>query len=509
MKRNFMLFVCLLGLVASAGLSLASPPDIRIGPSIRVPSTPTTQLQPSIAVDIDGNINITWDDCRQGFDSEDVYFSRSTDGGWTWSTEVKVNDEHPGSSKFSSLGLDAAGKLYVAWEQEPEGNVYFSMSTDSGKSWSSDVRVNEDAPGWQGAPSLAVDPDGNIYVTWYDERNGLSDIYFARSTDAGSTWTTPNVRVNSPSSGYQLGSHTAVDDSGRVYVVWDDSRSGIDDVYFSFSQDGGKSWSPDVRVNDDEHRHVNDPHVALSKEGIIYVVWESEDICFARSTDNGQRWTNPNIKVNSDSLTLLEYSQPWIRVDDQGRISVVWRGRSGPEDDYKTHIYCAMSSDSGNTWTDPEIRVDDSLCIAAELPSLDVGPYGNLYIAWDGDRITMQPVQIFFARGWPIITVVPEAPQAGTPKEFKLLQNYPNPFNSKTAVSYQLSAVSPLHTTLKIYDILGQQIRKLVEKEQGPGFYNIRWDGKDDKGKEVASGVYFCRLQNGDLVATKKLLLLR
>lgn len=433
-KRGFLLLVLFVLFVGVGALAQ----DVSFGPSVRVSdSTEMPRICPSMAVDICGNINLVWEDCRDGFETIDIYFSRSTDGGLTWSASVKVNDEFPGNCINASLDVDDAGNLYVAWEQEGDGNIYFSMSVNSGKAWTEDVRVNEDVPGYKGHPSLVVDENGNIYITWSDDRNGPSDIYFAMSTDRGNTWTTPNVKVNSPSSGYQLLSYTAVGDSGWVYAVWDDNRAGVWDLFFSMSKDSGRTWSPDVRVNDDDHRHVDDPRVAVSKDGVIYVVWKAGSIYFAKSTDTGQTWTSPNIKVNSDSLAMVEYSQPCISVDNEGRISVIWRARSGPEEDYKTHIYFAMSIDSGNTWTAPEMRVDDSLCIWGIRPSLDVGPSGKVYVAWNGSRITVYPVEVFFALGR-ITGIVTEPLQDGIPKTFKLSQNYPNPFNPTTVIRYTL-----------------------------------------------------------------------
>ena len=75
---------------------------------------------------------------------------------------------------------------------------------------------------------------------------------------------------------------------------------------------------------------------------------------------------------------------------------------------------------------------------------------------------------------------------------FKLFQNYPNPFNSSTSISYEIMKTGDV--TLKIYDILGREVRELVNSLQKPGNYKIIWDGKNNRGKEVASGIYFYRL---------------
>jgi len=106
-------------------------------------------------------------------------------------------------------------------------------------------------------------------------------------------------------------------------------------------------------------------------------------------------------------------------------------------------------------------------------------------------------------------TSVEEREEAPIPTVFSLAQNYPNPFNSTTAISYQLSGVGPYRTTLKVYNLLGQLVRSLVEKEQVPGYYSVVWDGRDGLGTEISSGIYFYRLQAGSYTEIRKMVLLK
>jgi hypothetical protein len=88
---------------------------------------------------------------------------------------------------------------------------------------------------------------------------------------------------------------------------------------------------------------------------------------------------------------------------------------------------------------------------------------------------------------------------------FALDQNYPNPFNSSTIIKYHLSRKSKV--TLRIHNMLGQEIRGLVNESQSAGSKSIVWDGKNDKGKAVASGIYFYQLTAGEYKETKKMTL--
>ncbi|MFQ5648682.1 MAG: carboxypeptidase regulatory-like domain-containing protein [bacterium] len=97
---------------------------------------------------------------------------------------------------------------------------------------------------------------------------------------------------------------------------------------------------------------------------------------------------------------------------------------------------------------------------------------------------------------------------AAVPERFDLLQNYPNPFNPTTAIKYHLPQSGEV--TLKIFNLLGQQVRTLVNKPQQAGTYTVTWDGKSDLGRPVASGIYIYRIEAGDTFdMSKRMLLLK
>lgn len=96
------------------------------------------------------------------------------------------------------------------------------------------------------------------------------------------------------------------------------------------------------------------------------------------------------------------------------------------------------------------------------------------------------------------------------PTAFSLSQNYPNPFNSSTAIHYQVpGAAGSIETTMTIYNILGQEVRKLVNNAMPPGQYTAVWDGRDESGNEVSSGHYLYLLTSGKHRMSKKMLLMK
>ncbi|SVD43743.1 uncharacterized protein METZ01_LOCUS396597, partial [marine metagenome] len=96
---------------------------------------------------------------------------------------------------------------------------------------------------------------------------------------------------------------------------------------------------------------------------------------------------------------------------------------------------------------------------------------------------------------------------AETPDGFELGEAYPNPFNPETTIRFDLP--SSADVDLSLYNLAGQQVATLASGLREAGSYNLVWDGRDDAGRDLASGMYFYRLIAGDRVETRKLMLLR
>ncbi len=134
-------------------------------------------------------------------------------------------------------------------------------------------------------------------------------------------------------------------------------------------------------------------------------------------------------------------------------------------------------------------------------------------VAINGDRFIARWTPEFPTRRFKIILGVKEFAEENAdgislvPLEFALEQNYPNPFNPETTIRYRLD--KPGAVRLEIYNLLGQKVRTLLDQTQNAGEHLIKWDGQDDTGRAVSSGVYLYRLQSGESVATRKLALIR
>lgn len=98
-------------------------------------------------------------------------------------------------------------------------------------------------------------------------------------------------------------------------------------------------------------------------------------------------------------------------------------------------------------------------------------------------------------------------PVDGIPTTFAISQNYPNPFNPSTSIDYAVSKQS--FVTIKVYNLLGQEVRTIVAEDKGIGSYTATWDGRDNVGNEVPSGMYLYKMIAGNFTETKKMMLMK
>ncbi len=150
-----------------------------------------------------------------------------------------------------------------------------------------------------------------------------------------------------------------------------------------------------------------------------------------------------------------------------------------------------VNGQNGEAEDGPELRYSRSNLMA-------VNYYGTIYV-FGGDDKDGQPVPQVEK-----LTVVTGINDAGStvPKSFSLEQNYPNPFNPSTVIEYRLSSASAVN--IRVYDELGREITTLVNKRQAPGNYSVTFNGSG-----FSSGIYFYRLQAGNFISTKKMMLVK
>lgn len=284
-----------------------------------------------------------------------VTMTHSIDYGDHFNQEIRV-DHHPdgisGGSTNSGhnpeMVRDSYGYLYAVWAGGLWGNnhvnygIYFAKSIDGGEIFGDIVRV-DDFPGTQLQqvlyPTIAVSPNGVIYVTWmaYTVGSWNYDVYFTRSTDGGHSFE-PSRRINDiPLINSSPHPQIAIYQNYFVYIVWSDNRNGNADIYFARSLDGGLTFKPNQKINNDTGSNEQTrPSISSGPNGQIILSWtdyskttlSNANIYSAISFDNGITFSE-NVRVNQKIGDLGFQYRSYTTFDNQGIAHIVWECYEG------------------------------------------------------------------------------------------------------------------------------------------------------------------------------------
>jgi hypothetical protein len=278
--------------------------------------------------------------------------------------------------------------------------------------------------------------------------------------------------------------------------------------------------------------------VAPTDSSVVYV-----------GTDDGNVWVTLDGGTNWTAISA-SLPQRWVTrvaADPQDELTAYVTFSGYRWDEYLAHIY--RTTDAGNNWTDissnlPEAPLTDIIIDPASDSTLyvssDVGVFmtDNLGISWSvlGDSLPNSPtmdlvlhnntrtlVAATYGRSmykYDLDFITPVASEEFQPMEFQLFQNYPNPFNPTTKIKFTI-LTSPLNPSpyqgegqrerlvvLKVYDVLGNEIATLVNEEKPAGTYEVEFSAIGG-GNGLTSGIYFYQLRAGNIIETKKMLMIK
>lgn len=364
--------------VANAQLPFSAPKNI----SNNIDSSTV----PQTAVDSSGNIFVVWEDDT----SKNILFSRSLDGGATFSAPISLSN--PKSIPTGPrIAVDAHNGINVVWTDSPSVNldVFFARSTDGGATFSSPVNVSHSsASNAPGSPQLAADSAGDIFVVWEDD--GVLGILFSRSVDGGTTFSAP-IMVSTNTTGSFL-PELAVGSTGNVYLVWEDDTSSNAGISFSRSLDQGQTFAAPKTLSGGNNNCTN-PQINSDLAGNLNVVWENDspgnfEVFFSRSTDSGLNFSAPlNVSNRSGFSTA-----PLVAAEPAGGIDVIWLDTTPPATN--TDVFFSRSADGGTTFS-PSANLSNSTFFSNN-PALAVDFAGNINVVWQNSA--SGPNDIFFAR---------------------------------------------------------------------------------------------------------------
>jgi hypothetical protein len=307
-----------------------------------------------------------------------------------WEPNIRVDDD-AGVAVAESPRLCAEGdSIYAVWTDYRNGNadIYFASSLDAGTTWSTSIRVCDDAgTSAQTEPSIGSDGSGTVYIIWTDYRNGDSDIYMTSGSDPGSGFAfVANSQITSASAVSPGRPDVAVEGSD-LCVTFADSRSGNRDIYFVHSPDSGASWEPEVLVNDDGgSADQYEPVIEADGSGGVYLAWTDArngnyDIYTAAASAPGFVF-GPNVRADDDAIGAAA-TEPSVAVHG-ANVYVAYTDMRN----FNYDVYVASSVDSAATFSTSLRACDDTGICGQYQPSLAVdSSTGELYLVFTDDRI--------------------------------------------------------------------------------------------------------------------------
>ncbi|MCD6498938.1 MAG: DUF4114 domain-containing protein [Deltaproteobacteria bacterium] len=323
------------------------------------------------------------------------------------STDQRLDiTSNPGAANSIQVDLAADGNnVYVVWLDTRNGNadIYYACSSDGGVTWSADLRLDTGSSD-SVKPRVFADPSGWVYVVYTDFRTGGDrDIYFRRAAGCGAAFDAEK-RLDTGNVD-SLNLDLTADGAGRVAVVWEDFVEGSGNtnpqhnVYLAASSDHGQTFTSPLRVNqvpsDPTHALASLPRVAIGQSGRILVTWMDQrdgaaDI-YLNSTDDMATFGTSDLRLDTDAAGAAASKYPRMGTDGAGHVYVIWQDlRRVPYSD----IYLARSVDNGTSWlADRQVDSDKGDANSYE-PSFALGQTGTLYMAWQDFREGLPMIRV-------------------------------------------------------------------------------------------------------------------
>jgi hypothetical protein len=468
------------------------------------------QYKPIIVSDGSGGAIIAWYDQRNSAANTDIYAQRiNASGTVQWTPNGVAICAAVDNQSQPTIASDGSGGAIIAWNDYRSGtnsDIYAQRINATGVlQWTVNGVSICSAPIDQSDPAIVSDGGGGAIITWSDAGGNYIDIYAQRITSAGTVqWTTNGVGICT--AGFNQNLPTIVSDGvGGAIISWQDYRSGgRQDIYAQrVNASGAMQWLIDgVPICTAVGYGSSVPNVISDGAAGAIIVWVDDrtgfdDIYAQRINATGVlQWTIDGVAICT--ATDRQYV-PTIVSDGAGGAVITWSDiRNGTNSD----IYAQRINATGVLqW----ITNGVAICTAGNdqfEPTIVSAGTGSAIITWYDIRTGDYDIYAQLVNASGGLGLLTSVEEEFTPEEFLLSQNYPNPFNPTTRIQYQVSSISQV--SLKVYDILGNEVATLVNEEKPAGSYEVEFNAAG-----LSSGIYFYKLNAGSFVQTKKMILLK
>lgn len=440
-----------------------------------------------------------------------IYYNTISDTDTMWGTEQELDVYELADSTYMVSMLNT--------KTDPAGNVHilFSMLANDTSSpyevyWIWYDVGNEE---WHG-PELISEPhqpDGNnstyaygvfsggtsdylYHVVWEENHlfTGTNTVNYRCYHKEISDWDT-EIIIATPDASKPC---IAVDSYDKVHVVWQDSYDTTDWLFYKYYDPNNKEWSNvDTLPLDLNLLYYQIPMMVVDKWDNLHVTGTAKVDSLPEACEYEVFYTMYDAPPHISNLHLVKDESC------QDSVVIAWTGKAEPDlDAYVVYRrFPSQNYDSLGSTTDT-IFVD----YGASYKKCD-------YMAMDNTSYYIVAIDDASQETYSDTLIVPCVYEQGkliagnVPSSFELDNNYPNPFNASTEIKYGLPLDS--YVTLEIYDILGRKTATLVDEYQTAGYKSVIWDGNNDNGDVISSGLYFYRLTAAEFSFTKRMTLIK
>jgi len=535
---------------------------IRLGIAITMNQTPDgSRWETALALDANDDIYCGWSD--QHFGHSDIFLSQlSSTGIMVYPVDYKINDDIAGAhSTAPAMAALPGGNSMIVFSDKrfDDGDIFLQEVAPNGQLLGDNRRINNDT-----APNLQADPDvaasaATMMVVWNDSRSlrgATGQRIFAKRYLLPDLIESPDFAVSdSGSISSKAEPKIAMASDGRALVAWIDYAGGPGQVYGRFYDPAGTGWSDIFQISLPATETGNtDLNLVCDAGDDFTVAWISREYSggpaavFVRYDKTMGPLGRFSFAGDQSGIDLDDIA---VGTDPGGLLNLLWIGAGDTRELYLTIL------GTGGTVVGTTVAVCDSPAAAPLEPAVSVGPGGMVTAAWIDARLEHRqtfyqlyddkndpvgvnaPVSIsdskFMASpavagdntgawiGWVdprqdglniYLSRIDYTPTgisgddpATVPDQFDLTQNYPNPFNPSTAIRFTLPVKDRVE--LAVFDLLGRKVAVLTDRVYGAGVHTVNWNGTDEGGHQVASGIYFYRIKTGDFQRSRKMLLMK
>jgi hypothetical protein len=430
-----------------------------------------------------------------------IYKTISDDFGTTW--------PYPDTIDIESISVNRAAGIdtliyFLGVTRGTFKNSFFMRSFDNAVSWYEYHEFEESDIGYIGKGTLSPLGD-SVFITYYvgsRENVDVDSIIFSFSENRGESWTDVRGIINMYSDMYH---HWFRISQNRMHLVFQDFNQGLIDIYYSFSDDFGLTWSDPVFISDNDNYSSQWPYLSADTSANLCISWFdykygggfTGELLYRISHNNGETWGLEKRLTYDQNCTVS------LSIINNDYIAFIWADHYFGL--FHANLSFKESYDSGNTWSNkveltnngPEHNI-----FAPEALFYN----DNIYLFWQDDRDgSLFNYEIYFKSGE--ITTTEVTNSQAIPEDFGITSIYPNPFNSKALIN--VLAKQGDRIGLSVYDICGKRLKTLIEGYTNTNNPSFIWDGTNFENDLVASGVYFIRFESNDRNDVRKAVFLK